>query len=426
MVGTIFAEYGIYSFVLWVRPLDNILSIKFEEWGFLFMPCSFKVARSSRDKVNVYKLRHRVFVEEEERFHHREGKIYDEFDALDETCSIIAICDKKPVGTVRATTEDNPLGLPPLEHYDFRPYMSRCKGKFAGVSWLCISKNYRVHRGLLPGLFKTMVRELRKKGARHLIAALHPGVLPLLKHYGAKQVDSVFHSEKLNVPMVPIHVDLEQLPNGIRENSQDPLNLFFDDSNERRIYIKGEKLTQLGDIGNEAFLIMRGSVQVLLQPDGLTKQKKPEMPLLGPGQIFGELALLDGGPRTATVVCHSREVDVMIYSRSEFLKQMKKDQSKALAICRIVGARFRYLSKEKKKRKPQHILIARILSDASRKGQKSVEIKFLANQCGMWIKEIRPLLQDWQHESVIDFDGHEQEIVKIVDYNKINKIIIGA
>lgn len=383
------------------------------------MPCSFKVARTLEDQEKVYKLRHQVFVQEEERFESPIDKIDDDFDALDETFSIIAECDNTPVGTIRATI-DNPMGLPSLDHYNFQPFMNKLTGTFASVGWLCISNNFRVHRGLLPGLFKTMVREVRKYGARHLIAALHPGVLPLLKYFGATAIDDVFHSKELNVPMVPIHVDLDNLPMGVHEDAQDPLNLFFDDSNERRIYTRGEHLTQEGEMGIEAFLIMRGSVMVMLKPPHKERPSLDASPLLGPGQIFGELALLDGGPRTATVVCHSREVDVMIYTRDEFVHQLRKGHSRAYEICRILGSRFRYMLNAKDNLKPQEVLIANILADASRNGRKAVPIKFVASQCGLWIKDLRSILSRWHSKNTITLD--DQGLIHITDIELIEKL----
>lgn len=384
------------------------------------MPCSFKVARSTEDKERAYRLRHKVFVGEEQRFDHHESKIHDVFDALSETACIIAESKNKVIGTIRATV-DNPIGLPPMQHYDFKPFIKKHTGKFAGISWLCITKKFRIYRGLLPGLFKTMVREMRKMGVRHLIAALHPGVFPLLKFYGAEQVDSVFLSDELNVPMMPIHVDLENLPVGVHENSQDPLNIFFDDSNERRIYTRGEYLTKVGERGDEAFLIMRGSVRILFDSSKGDDRVALESPLLGPGQIFGELALLDGGPRTATVVCHSREVDVMTYTQEEFIKQLHKDHSRAFEICRILGSRFRYLLEAKGDIKPQEILIARILMDASRHGINQVEVKFLANQSGLWEKDMHPLLMDWEKQNLISLK--DERLVQVVDSDRLKKII---
>lgn len=385
------------------------------------MPCSFKVARTDLEKDKAYRLRHKVFVEEEKRFETQMGKICDVYDDLRETLCIIAECDGEPVGTIRVTM-DNPVGLPPCKYYDFTPYLSKLKGGVVGVSWLCIVGKYRLRRGLLPGLFKTMVREVRKMGGVHLIATLHPAVFPLLKAFGAVEVGDVFHSEELDVPMVPIHLELDKLPNGVREMSQDPLHMLFEDSNERRIYTRKEKLVKQGEIGTEAFLIMRGSVKVLLDRDCVNIPAELERPLLGPGQIFGELALLDQGPRTATVVCHSREVDTMIFRREEFLDQLQKDQATSYEICRILGLRLRYLLRQKDNPQQQESLAARILLDGSQEGQTPVAMKFLAEQCGLKKKEMIQFLREWEEEQVVVFT--DDSLVEITDVDKFKEILL--
>ncbi len=55
----------------------------------------------------------------------------------------------------------------------------------------------------------------------------------------------------------------------------------------------GHNLTQEGELGVAFFLILEGRATVLAG-----KRKRA----LGPGDFLGEIALLDGGPRTATVV----------------------------------------------------------------------------------------------------------------------------
>jgi CRP/FNR family transcriptional regulator, cyclic AMP receptor protein len=56
----------------------------------------------------------------------------------------------------------------------------------------------------------------------------------------------------------------------------------------------GTELTVEGAVGREMFVLLEGNVEV-------RKAGRVETEL-GPGDHFGELALLDGGPRTATVV----------------------------------------------------------------------------------------------------------------------------
>ena len=98
---------------------------------------------------------------------------------------------------------------------------------FANIGWLCVSKGYRSHRGMLAALFKMAVRESKKKGVQHLIAPLHPPLLPLLKRFGARAIDKEFLSKELGVSMVPIHIDYNDLPPGLREFSQDPATISF-------------------------------------------------------------------------------------------------------------------------------------------------------------------------------------------------------
>ena len=394
------------------------------------MPISFKVAKTSKDKEGVYRLRHQVFVLEEKRFEYPMDMIYDVYDSFEETINILAMHEDAPVGTIRVTLE-NPVGMPPLEHYDFGPLMKSVGGKFAGIGWLCVAEKYRKYRGMVPGLFKMMAREVRKRGGRHLIAPLHPGILPLLLFFGARTVDEEFYSETLNVPMVPIHVDLDALPPGAREVSQDPLNIIFEDSNERRIYRSGETVINKGDLGEEAFLIMRGAVRVVFNPESgkdptkTARESDPaaeKSPLLGPGQVFGELSLLDEGPRTATVVCHSRECDVMVWSREEFLNQLHQNQEKAYEICRILGTRFRLVIEGFAGAKPKEALVARIIFDASREGKKPVELRWLAAQCGAWRKELEPLINEWAVKGILDCE--DEKTLKVINLELLKKKIV--
>ena len=197
------------------------------------MAISLRVVRAARDLDAVFRLRRRVFVEEEARFEHPREHIHDRFDAFGETVNILATDHAQPVATVRVTA-DSAVGLPAQELYDFRPLMEALAGGVVSIGWLCIRRDYRGRAGLLFGLFKLAMREARKLGGAHIIAPLHPEVLPMLTRLGARAVDEVAHCAELNVPIVPIHLDLGRLPAGVRETFNDPVDLVLGESNERR------------------------------------------------------------------------------------------------------------------------------------------------------------------------------------------------
>ncbi|MBN1932674.1 MAG: cyclic nucleotide-binding domain-containing protein [Desulfobacterales bacterium] len=393
------------------------------------MPICLKIAKTSEEKNHVYQLRHKVFVEEEKRFCHHSDHIIDRYDSFEETVNILAFKNDIPIATIRLTTE-NPIGLPAFEHYDFTDLIGRIEEKCACLGWFCSLKKYRKHRGLIHGLLKMCVREMRKVNARHILATLHPPLFNMLaKSFSAKPVGEEFLSERLNTPMLPIHIDIELLPPGTREASQDPLQMIFSESDERRIYQKDEIIIKQGESGNEVFLIMRGSVRLL--PFSKINNKflpnfddkgplSDEDVLLGPGQIFGEISLIDGGKRTKTVIPNSREVDVMVWPPLDFIKQLQYDRNKGFEVCKILANRLRQQI-EGSSASQYESLIKRILIDASRNGKVPVEIGWLAKQSGIWLNELEHLVALWSKKKWIDLDRNMN--IHVLDVGAIEDTI---
>ena len=71
----------------------------------------------------------------------------------------------------------------------------------------------------------------------------------------------------------------------------------------------GTKMTQEGRIGHEFFVILDGKAAVI--------KGGREVNVLGPGDAFGELALLDRAPRNATVEA-ATEVEALVMGQREF------------------------------------------------------------------------------------------------------------
>jgi CRP-like cAMP-binding protein len=94
----------------------------------------------------------------------------------------------------------------------------------------------------------------------------------------------------------------------------------------------GRVLVDQGRPGHEFFLIIEGTASV--------RRNNRKVAELGPGQYFGELSLLDRGPRTATVVAET-DMKVLVLGQREFLGVLDDVPGLAYKILRIMAHRLR-------------------------------------------------------------------------------------
>ena len=69
-----------------------------------------------------------------------------------------------------------------------------------------------------------------------------------------------------------------------------------------RRFRRGEVIFHLGDPGDALFVIVTGDVKISLPSE---TGEEAILATLGPGEVFGELALLDGAPRSASATALS-------------------------------------------------------------------------------------------------------------------------
>jgi CRP/FNR family cyclic AMP-dependent transcriptional regulator len=100
---------------------------------------------------------------------------------------------------------------------------------------------------------------------------------------------------------------------------------------------KGAVIAREGESGVGLFLILDGTCKVTI--GGKAKAK------LGPGDFFGEVALLDRGPRTATVTATS-DVQLAGITGWVFRGLLTEHPSIALRVLESVAGRLRAVSKE--------------------------------------------------------------------------------
>lgn len=99
-----------------------------------------------------------------------------------------------------------------------------------------------------------------------------------------------------------------------------------------RRFTEGTPLVVEGHAPSELFVILDGTVTVAVPGRGSLA--------LGPGSIVGELALLDGGPRSASVVADRPVVTLTITGR-RFRKLMQAEPSIAIGVAEELARRLR-------------------------------------------------------------------------------------
>jgi CRP-like cAMP-binding protein len=99
-----------------------------------------------------------------------------------------------------------------------------------------------------------------------------------------------------------------------------------------RRFAPGSTLVRAGDPGKSFFVLLDGNAKVM-RSGGRSRR-------LGMGDYFGEMALLDGAPRSADVIAEG-EVLALTIDRSGFTKLLGAEPTLAQALLRTLAARLR-------------------------------------------------------------------------------------
>ena len=103
-----------------------------------------------------------------------------------------------------------------------------------------------------------------------------------------------------------------------------------------RNFATGDMIFREGEQGDEFFVVVRGKVEIR------TGDRRLE--ILGPKGIFGEMALIDDSPRSATVVALT-DVTVAPIKEQQFLFLVKHMPMFALKVMRVLAMRLRRQNK---------------------------------------------------------------------------------
>ena len=112
------------------------------------------------------------------------------------------------------------------------------------------------------------------------------------------------------------------------------LSMFATDENTQ-VYEPGAVIFQAYDMGSEMYIVVDGEVELSIDSKVLE--------VIGPGQPFGEMALIDQAPRVATATAKTR-CKLIVIPEKRFLFMVQQAPEFALQIMKVMADRLRKMN----------------------------------------------------------------------------------
>jgi uncharacterized membrane protein len=106
---------------------------------------------------------------------------------------------------------------------------------------------------------------------------------------------------------------------------------------EAKQYSTGTTIFHAGDVGDSFYIVRSGTVQIYIENfEGAKIILRESLP----GDVFGDVSMFDGGPRTATAVA-TEDSELLLLDKEGLLELVKKHPHAALDLLSVMGKRLR-------------------------------------------------------------------------------------
>jgi CRP/FNR family transcriptional regulator, cyclic AMP receptor protein len=179
-----------------------------------------------------------------------------------------------------------------------------------------------------------------------------------------------------------------------------------------RAYARGATIFTKGDPGTSLFAVCSGTIRIAVpSPDG----RDAVFNLIREGEIFGEIALLDGKPRTADATAMT-DSELMLIDRRDFVGVLESQPETALKLIEVLCARVRKTSQQVEDvlfldlpgRLAKQLL--RLIGDAERsRGDHKVLMtqRELGQMIGMSRESTNKQLREWEERNWVRIERGE-------------------
>jgi CRP/FNR family transcriptional regulator, cyclic AMP receptor protein len=183
-------------------------------------------------------------------------------------------------------------------------------------------------------------------------------------------------------------------------------------ASEKR-YRRGQSIFQRGDNGSALMAVLRGRVRIsTVSGEG----KEVTLNVINPGEIFGEIAMLDGQPRSADASA-IEETLLLVVERRHFLPFLRQNDDLYLRLLAVLCSRLRRTSMalEEIALFDLPVRLARVLQklavDYGRPGPGGTRIDLklsqrdLSNLVASTRESVNKQLRTWREDKVVDLEG---------------------
>jgi CRP/FNR family cyclic AMP-dependent transcriptional regulator len=110
----------------------------------------------------------------------------------------------------------------------------------------------------------------------------------------------------------------------------------------RQSYRRSDVIFKEGSIASEMYLIHSGRVLLSVRQD---ETQQIPLVVLNPGDFFGEMALVDDSPRSATASAIEDNTELIVIDRARFLFLVRQQPEFALSLMHTLCQRLRGMDK---------------------------------------------------------------------------------
>jgi CRP-like cAMP-binding protein len=188
-----------------------------------------------------------------------------------------------------------------------------------------------------------------------------------------------------------------------------------------RVYEPGEIIVREGDVGETMFIIQEGEVRIHKR----ARDRETTLALLKAGDFFGEMAIIDREPRSASATA-ATEAKILILSKDIFESQIKTNPKIIMSILRKMSERLRAADRQIKTllmRDNHSRVTGTLLLLMSKRGTPSEQgvmmdkketLEELVNMTGLPLEKTEEVLETLRRAGIVKFENNGM-LVKSAD-----------